>query len=65
MPHCIHYPSNTDQLGGLGDKARSGLAPSSITVTDGPFTETKELIGSRARLGGRRPATIAGQSCEP
>jgi hypothetical protein len=50
MRHFKRHPTITDNSMRRGGKARVGMATTNITVTDGPFTETKELLGSRTRL---------------
>jgi hypothetical protein len=64
MTKFMHGYKETGALvdtGGLGaskDTTRVRLADGVLTVTDGPFTETKEIVGGWAILQGKTKADV-------
>ena len=57
MRHFMRHPVRKQDTARHSDKAHVGIATHNITVTDGPFTETKELIGSQTRLKSAPPTS--------
>jgi len=49
---------DTGGLGGSKDTTRIRLSDNKLTVTDGPFSETKEMVGGWAILQGKTKADV-------